>query len=82
MKDDSVSLKALATHAHDLRCALVKGVCERHVAHDTILEKSERTDALGPVDDLVRHNKVTGLDCFLQAANGRKGDYGSDTDRS
>lgn len=38
------------------------------------LEKGERSNALGPVDDLVGHDKVTRFDVFAQAADSGEGD--------
>lgn len=52
------------------------------MAHHAALEESERPDALGAVDDLIRHHEIPGLDRLLQAAYGRESDDGADADRA
>lgn len=49
---------------------------------DAIFEECERPDSLGAINDLVRDDKISGLDFFLQATNGREGDDSSHAKRT
>lgn len=45
-------------------------------------EESPRPDALGAIDDLVRHDEIARSDLLLQAADGGEGDDGADAERA
>lgn len=47
------------------------------MADNAALKKGERTDALGPVNDLVRDDEVHGFDRLLERAHGREGNDAS-----
>ena len=80
VKDDAVALEALCTPLDNLSELAIEGVSKADVTDDTALEEGERADALGAVDDLIRDNKVHGLDLLLERAYGGEGDDGSDAD--
>lgn len=43
-------------------------------------EEGARSDALGPVNDLVRNDEVSRSDLLSERSDGREGDDGLDTD--
>jgi hypothetical protein len=49
---------------------------------DAIFEECKRPDSLGAINDLVRDDKISRLDFFLKATNGREGDNSSHTERT
>lgn len=52
------------------------------MVYNPVLEKRERPNSLRAINDLVRDNKIAWLDFFFEAANGREGDDGPDTERA
>lgn len=76
---------ALAFH---VRCASLDDLCQlvverirkSNVADNTTLEESKRPDTLCAIDNLVRDDKVHGLDLLLERSDGREGDDASDTE--
>jgi hypothetical protein len=52
------------------------------MCHRTALKEGEWANSLCPVDDLVRHDKVSRLDLLLQTAHGGEGDDGAHADGS
>ena len=48
--------------------------------HKPLLEEGERTDTLGPVNDLVGDDKVHGLDVLAEGPDGGEGDDAPDAD--
>lgn len=80
MQDDTVTLKAVSALAHHLGNTLIKWVTEGDVGNNAPLEESPRAHALGAINDLVRDDKVAGLDFLLQTANGGESDHAADTD--
>ncbi|KAK0935574.1 hypothetical protein LTR29_012887 [Friedmanniomyces endolithicus] len=72
--------EAVSTFLHELREPGLKGIRETHVAYPTPLEKSERSDPLRAVDNLVRDDKVAGFDLLLQATDCAESDDGADTE--
>lgn len=80
MQNNPVTLQAMPTLTHHLRDALVKGVGKGDVGDHAALEVRPRPHALGPVDDLVRHDKVARLDRLLETADGREGDDAAHAD--
>lgn len=73
MQVHSFALKTVSQLPDDLTQCVIKGISEAHMAHHASLEESERPDALGAIDNLVRHNEIPRLDLLLQTANSRKG---------
>jgi hypothetical protein len=49
---------------------------------DAIFEERERSDSLGAINDLVRDDKISRFDFFLQATNSREGNNGSHAERT
>jgi hypothetical protein len=82
MKHDSVALHARCTPFHNLRKPFIEGIREPNVSNNSSIEKSEWADPLGAVNDLVRHDKVHGLDLLLQGPDGGEGDDAADADRA
>lgn len=80
VQDDALALHMRRALLDDLRKPLIKRIREANVAHDAALEKGERAHALGTVNDLVRDDKVHGLDLLAQGADGREGDDAADAD--
>ena len=78
MERNTVSLHARGAALHDIGKLLVKGVRKGDVPHEPLLEEGERTDTLGPVDDLVRDNKVHGLDVLPEGPDGGESDDAPD----
>lgn len=78
MQDDAITLKAVSALAHHLGDALIEGVTEGDVSDNATLEESPRAHALGAVNDLVRDNKVAGLDLLLQTADGGESNDAAD----
>ena len=50
--------------------------------YNAVFEEGERADPFGAVNDLIRNNEISGLDLFLQAANGRESDDCSNANRA
>lgn len=50
--------------------------------YNALFEEGERADPFGAVNDLIRDNKISGLDLLFQAANGRESDDCSNADRA
>jgi hypothetical protein len=80
VQDNTVTLETVAALAHHLGNTLIEGVTEGDVSDNAALEESPRPYTLGTVNDLVRDDEVAGLDLLLQTADGREGDYATDTD--
>lgn len=80
MQRDTLTLQAVSTLPHNLGNPLIERIRKRNVGNNTLLKESPRTETLGPVNNLVRHNKVPRLDFLLQTTDGREGDDGTDTD--
>lgn len=78
MQDNAITLKAVSALAHHLGDALIEGVTEGDVGDNAALEESPRAHALGAVNDLVRDDKVTGLDFLLQTADGGESNDAAD----
>lgn len=79
MQHNTLAFEAVAASPHNLGNTLIERVSERNVSNHTSLEECERPDALGTVNDLVWDHEVAGLDLLLQAADGREGNDGADT---
>ncbi|KAJ8603395.1 hypothetical protein MRB53_042162 [Persea americana] len=82
MQSNAIALEAVPTLLDHLCEGCVKWICKHSMADDATLKESEWPYAFRPVDDLVRDNKVSGLDLLLQAAYGREGDYCPHANRS
>ena len=80
VEHDAVSLHVLRARLDDLSQPRIKGVGKANVANESALEKGERADALGAVDNLVWDDKVHGLDLLLQGTHGREGNDASHAD--
>lgn len=80
MQDDTFTLQAVATFAHDLGDALVEGVGEGNMGNHAVLEESPWSHTLGTVDNLVGDNEVAGLNSLLQTADGGESNDTADTD--
>lgn len=80
VEHNAIALQTVSTGPYDLGDLLIERIRKADVCHRAALEESERTDALGPIDHLVRHDKVSGFDVLLQTANGGKGDDGAHAD--
>lgn len=65
---------------HNLRDLLIERVRKTDVSDNPALEESERTNALGAIDDLVWDHEVAGLDLLLQRADGREGNDAADAE--
>lgn len=74
MEHNAVTLQTVSTSPDYLSDLLIKRICKADVCHCAALEKGKRTDTLGPIDYLVRHDKVSRFDVLLQTANGGEGD--------
>jgi len=79
MQHHSIAFQALPARPHHLRDPFVEWVTERDVAHKSTFEEREWPNSFGSVDDLVWNDKVSWLDGFLQAANSREGNDGSNS---
>jgi len=77
-----LALEAVTKLSHNSTQLLIKGVCEANMANHTLLEESERADALGTIDNLIRHHEISGLDFLLQTAHRRERNNGSHTKRA
>lgn len=77
-----LTLEAVTKLPHNSAQFVVEGIGKSHVTNHTLLEEGEGTDALGTVNDLVRHDKVTRLDLLLQTADSGESDDGADTERA
>lgn len=77
-----LALKAVTKLSHNSTKLLVKGVCKANMANHTLLKESERTNALGTINNLVRHHEVPGLDLLLQTSHRRERNNGSHTQRA
>ncbi len=75
MKPHALAFERVPALSDNLRETLIEGIAEADVTHEASFEKGERSDAFGPIDDLVRQQEVARLDLLLQAAHGREGDY-------
>ena len=80
VQNNTVALEALRTALDDIGQLGVERIREADVPDEPLLEEGEGADALGAVDDLVRHDKVHGLDLLLQRADGGEGDDGAHAD--
>lgn len=82
MEDNTITFHASSAGLDDIGKLGVKGISETDMADNAPLEEGEGADTLGAVDDLVRKNKVHGLDFLLERANSREGNNASDTNAS
>lgn len=82
MQNDTIALHVSSTSLDNLSKTSIKGVCEANMANNTTLEKGKRTNTLCTINDLIRNDKVHGLDVFLEGADGGKGDDASYADMS
>lgn len=80
MQRHTLTLQAVSTLPHNLSNPPIKRIRKRNVSNNTLLKERPGTESLSPVNDLVRHHKVPGLDFLLQATDGREGDDSTDTD--
>lgn len=80
MHHDTVSVHGSSAGADYISQLLVKGVSNADVTDNAALVESKRADALCAVNDLVREDKIHGLDLLLQRAYSREGDDGAHTD--
>jgi hypothetical protein len=80
MEHHAVALHVRRASLDDIRQLLVKGVRKADMTNNTALEEGKGSDALGAIDDLVRDDKVHGLDLLLQRADGGEGNDASDTE--
>lgn len=80
MQNNTVTLKAVAALADNLGDTLIEGVTEGNVSYNTILEESPWANTLSAVNDLVRNDKVSGLDLLLETANSGESNDATDTD--
>lgn len=70
MQHDALALQAVSASSHDLGNTLVERVRKANVRDGTALKERPWSDTLGPVEHLVRDDKVAGLDLLLQTADG------------
>ena len=80
VQDDAVAAHGGRALLNDGAQLGVERVRETDVANDAALEEGEGAHALGPVDDLVRDDKVHRLDLLAQGADGGEGDDGAHAD--
>lgn len=59
---------------------LVKRIPKRDMSDNALFKKGERANPLGPINHLVRDDKVSRLDLFLQTAHRRESDDCADAD--
>jgi hypothetical protein len=69
MKSDAVALERVSALPHNSGQTFIERITKAHVRNETTLEESKRSNALRAVDDLVRYDKVTWLDFFLERTN-------------
>ncbi|KAK6602355.1 hypothetical protein H4I95_07457 [Botrytis cinerea] len=50
------------------------------MSHNTLFKEGKRTHSLGPINNLIWHYEIAGLDFLAQRAHGTKCDDGSDAD--
>ena len=74
MQPYTIALETVAALAHHLGKRRIKRICKHDMPNHAALEKRERSDALGTVDDLVWHDKVTRLNVLAQTTNGGESD--------
>ena len=79
MQRDTLTLQAVSTLPHNLGNPLIERIGKRNVSDNTLLKERPGTETLGPVNNLVGHHKVPGLDFLLQTTDGGEGDDGTDT---
>lgn len=79
VKDDTLTLHTMRALLDYLSQLVVEGVRESHMTYKAALEKGERTDTLGPVDDLVGNDKIHWLDLLPERADGREGNDAAHT---
>lgn len=77
VQDNAVALHVLGARLDHLGEFGIKGVGKANMADNTSLEEGKRTDALCAIYDLVRNDKVHGLDVLLQRADSREGNDAS-----
>lgn len=82
MENNTISLQAVPTLAHNLGNALIEGVSKGDMSNHTALKVCPRPNALSTVDDLVRDNEVARLDRLLKTANSGEGNDAPNTDRT
>lgn len=82
MQPHPLPLKRMATPPYNRCDTRIKRIRKAHMADDAALEKSKGPHALGPVDDLVRHDEVAWADLFLQRADGAEGDDAAHAQRA
>lgn len=80
MQAHILALETVSEFPNYLAQIVVKGIREPNMADHALLEESEWPDALGAVNDLVRHDKVPRLDRLLQTAYSGEGNDSADTD--
>lgn len=80
MESHTVTLQTVSTLADNLGDTLIEGVTEGNVRNHAALEVGPWPHTLGTVNDLVRDDKVTGLDSLLQTADSRESNNAADTD--
>jgi hypothetical protein len=79
VQDNTVTLKAVSALANHLGDTLIEGVTEGNVSDNTTLEESPWTNTLSAVNDLVRNDKIAGLDLLLETANSGESNDATDT---
>lgn len=79
MQDNTITLKAVSALANHLGDTLIEGVTEGNVSDNTTLEEGPWTNALSAVNDLVRNDKIAGLDLLLETANSGESNNATDT---
>lgn len=80
VKHHALALHMRRASLDNLSQLVVERVRKSHMADNTTLEEGERPNTLCAIDDLVRDDKVHGLDLLLERADGREGDDASDTE--
>ena len=80
MQYNTLTLQAVSASLHNIGNPLIKRIRKGNVANNALLEECPRPEALGAVNNLVRDDKVPGLDILPQATDGREGDDGAHPD--
>ena len=82
MQGHTFAFETVPTPSDHFAHTRVKGICKGYMADNAVFEEGERPDTLGAIDDLVRHDKVPGLDVLLQAASRTEGDDAAHSNRA
>lgn len=80
MEDDPIAFQVLSTGLDNLCEVAIEGVGKTNMTNHSLLEESERSDAFGAIDDLIREDEVHRLDLLLQGADGSESDNAAHTD--